>query len=68
MIEIQHNTMKKMANNYCCLLCNCDIYVKKNPVDTIDLAKKHLESTQHKVKYLVMMRCSNEYQVFFQIT
>ena len=56
--------MKKMANNYCCLLCNCDIYVKKNPVDTIDLAKKHLESTQHKVKYLVMMKCSNENQVF----
>ena len=66
MIEIQHNTMKKMANNYCCLLCNCDIYVKKNPVDTIDLAKKHLESTQHKVKYLVMMKCSNEHQVFLK--
>lgn len=52
MIEIQHNTVKKMANNYNCLLCNSEIKVKKDPVDTIELAKNHLRSTQHKLKYL----------------
>ena len=53
LIEIQHNTLKKMPNNYCCLLCDADIKVKKDPVDTVDLAKNHLKSTGHKLKYLV---------------
>ena len=53
LIEIQHNTLKKMPNNYYCLLCDVDIKVKKDPVDTVDLAKNHLKSTGHKLKYLV---------------
>ena len=54
MIEIQHNTMKKMPNNYCCLLCMEDIKVKKDSVDTVLLAKKHLLTYQHKLKYVVI--------------
>ena len=46
MFEIQHNTIKKMPNNYVYLLCDCDIKVKKDPVDTIEMAKKHLSSAQ----------------------
>ena len=53
MIEIQHNTIKKMPNSYVCLLCDFEIKVKKDPVDTIELAIKHLTSTQHMQKYLV---------------
>ena len=53
MIEIQHNTIKKMPHNYTCLLCDTDIKVKKDPVDTSELAKNHLKSAQHRLKYLV---------------
>ena len=62
MIEIQHNTVKKMQNNYVCLLCDYDIKVKKDPVDTIELAKKHLTSSQHMQKYLVINLLSNKIQ------
>ena len=61
-IEIQHNTVKKMQNNYVCLLCDYDIKVKKDPVDTIELAKKHLTSSQHMQKYLVINLLSNKIQ------
>ena len=53
MIEIQHNTIKKTPNNYVCLLCGYEIKAKKDSVDTIELAIKHLTSTQHMQKYLV---------------
>ena len=53
MIEIQHNTVKKTPNNYVCLLCGYEIKAKKDSVDTIELAIKHLTSTQHMQKYLV---------------
>ena len=44
-----------MANHYTCLLCDVDIVLKKTKgkVDTMELAKNHLKSSQHKLKYLV---------------
>ena len=53
LIEIQHNTVKKMANNYTCLLCDHDVKVKNDKVDTVDLAINHVKSTQHRTKYVV---------------
>ena len=67
LIEIQHNTLKKMPNNYCCLLCDADIKVKKDPVDTVDLAKNHLKSTGHKLKYLVSLLASRLSLLFLNL-
>ena len=56
-VEIQHNTAKKMQANYSCLLC--DFLVKEknknNTASNIELAKGHIKSTSHRLKYLVRL-------------
>ena len=56
-----------MPNNYCCLLCDADIKVKKDPVDTVDLAKNHLKSTGHKLKYLVSFLLLLDFLSLFEL-
>ena len=53
-IEIQHNTIKKMVPDYCCLLC--DVNIKKGSKDKksiLEVARNHLKSSAHKMKFLV---------------
>ena len=53
-IEIQHNTVKKMVPDYCCLLC--DINIKKGSKDKksiLEVARNHLKSSAHKMKFMV---------------
>ena len=53
-IEIQHNTMKKMQNGYHCLLCDAQIKCKnQDSGNPIEVMKAHLKGSKHKLKYLV---------------
>ena len=52
-IEIQHNTIKKMEHVYACLLCDEKIKSKEPERNAINLIKYHLKSSTHKLKYLV---------------
>jgi len=53
-IEVQHNTIKKMQNNYTCLLCDAHIKAKNNSsVSTIDLVTSHIKGIPHRIKYIV---------------
>ena len=52
-IEIQHNTTKKMEHSYACLLCDEKIRDKEGERNTTSLMKQHLKSSVHKLKYLV---------------
>ena len=53
-IEIQHNTIKKVQANYFCLLCDVTIKEKKGATGSnLDLMLGHIKSTAHRMKYLV---------------
>ena len=53
-IEIQHNTTKKMQHGYFCLLCDTQIKPKDSGgTNSMDLMKAHLKSSVHKLKYMV---------------
>ena len=53
-IEIQHNTIKKMDCNYVCLLCDVHVKSKNNSSSsTTEMIKIHLKSGSHKLKYMV---------------
>jgi hypothetical protein len=52
-IEIQHNTVKRTAPAYSCLLCDANIKEKSSGSGTLELARAHLRSSVHKIKYLV---------------
>jgi len=62
-IEVQHNTIKKMQNNYTCLLCDAHIKAKNNSsVSTIDLVTSHIKGIPHRIKYITKFfpRLKNE--------
>ena len=52
-IEIQHNTVKPMPNNYMCLLCDHHIKAPKDNMTTIAMALAHVKSSIHKLLYVV---------------
>ena len=59
-IEIQHNTVKKMVPDYCCLLC--DTNIKKGSKDKksiLEVARNHLKSSAHKMKFMVQVATSH---------
>eukprot|EP00094_Tigriopus_californicus_P013094 TCALIF_12663-PA protein Name:"Protein of unknown function" AED:0.36 eAED:0.36 QI:0/0.66/0.42/1/1/1/7/0/908 len=51
-IEIQHNTSKRMSPAYACLLCDAIIKTKEGSASTLDLIKSHVRSSAHKLSYL----------------
>ena len=53
-IEIQHNTVKKMVPDYCCLLCDANIKKgSKDKKSILEVARNHLKSSAHKMKFMV---------------
>ncbi len=59
-IEIQQNTLKKMQPHFSCLLCDSTIKTKsKGDAVAVDIARGHLKSSAHKLKYLVSSSLSS---------
>ena len=53
-IEIQHNTVKKMVPDYCCMLCDANIKKgSKDKKSILEVARNHLKSSAHKLKFMV---------------